>query len=228
MTSATSLTAAVRAMRTDEVAAGLDERPDLLAHHDRSGRSWLHLCCSVADAGERAVPVAALLLDRGLPIDEPAFVEDETWHATPVWYAVGRGRNLALVRFLLHRGASPQHSLWAAAFADDIEMIDLLLDHGADIEAVAEGRTPFVDAVGSSHFASAEHLLDRGADPDSIGADGRTALHLMLKKRSDVRHIEMVLAHGARTDIADPDGRTAGEILARARTPELRALAGPK
>lgn len=223
MTSVTSLTAAVRGMRDDEVARGLDDRPDLLHHHDATGRSWLHLCCSVEGAGAAAIPVAHLLVERGLDIDEPAFTEGE-WHATPLWYAVGRGRNLPLVTHLLQRGASPAHCLWAAAFADDIAMIDLLIDHGADLEAVAEGRTPFVDAVGVSHFASAQHLLERGADPDAIGADGRTALHLMLRKRSDVQHVAMVLAHGARTDIPGPDGQTAADILRRARRPELRAL----
>jgi ankyrin repeat protein len=106
-------------------------------------------------------------------------------------------------------------------------MIDLLVDHGADLEAVAEGRTPFVDAVGFSHFDSARHLLERGADPDAIGADGCTALHLMIKKRSDPRHMRMVIDHGARTDVPGPDGRTAADLLSRARTPALRALLGP-
>jgi ankyrin repeat protein len=227
MASATSLTAAVRGLRCDEVARGLDERPDLLGHRDKSGRTWLHLCCSVQGAGDTAVPLAEALLDRGLGIDDPAFTEDEgNWHATPLWYAVGRGRNLPLATFLLHRGASPAHCLWAAAFSDDLAMIDLLVDHGADLEAVAEGRTPFIDAIGFSHFASAQHLLERGADPDAIGEDGCTALHLMVKKRSEPRHIRMVLDHGARTDIPGPDGRTVADVLSRARTPALRALLG--
>jgi uncharacterized protein len=227
MTSATSLTAAVRGLRCDEVARGLDERPDLVGHRDKRGRSWLHLCCSLEGAGDAGVPLAEALLDRGLGIDDPAFTEDD-WHATPLWYAVGRGRNLPLVRFMLGRGASPQHCLWAAAFSDDLAMIDLLVDHGADLEAVAEGRTPFVDAVGFSHFRSAQHLLARGADPNAIGADGCTALHLMIKKRSDPRHMQMVLDHGARTDIAGPDGRTVDDLLSRARTPALRALLGSR
>jgi uncharacterized protein len=223
MTSITSLTKDVRAMRVDQVERSLDERPDLLSHRDKRGRTWLHLCCSIEGAGDAAVPSARALLERGLGIDEPAFTEGE-WHATPLWYAVGRGRNLPLATFLLENGASPEHCLWAAAFSDDLRMIDLLIDHGADLEAVAEGRTPFVDAVGFSHFASAQHLLERGADPDAVGADGCTALHLMLRKRSDARHIAMVLAHGARTDLPGPDGRTVADTLARARRPDLRAL----
>jgi len=225
MTSVTSLTKALRGMEVHEVRRGLDERSDLVAHRDRSGRSWLHLCCSVEGAGDAAVPVARLLIDLGLGIEAPAFSEDDgNWHATPLWYAVSRGRNLPLVTFLLDQGALPENSLWAAAFSDDLAMIDLLIDHGADLEAVAEGRTPFVDAIGFSHFASAQHLLERGADPDAIGDDGCTALHLMIKKRSEPRHMRMVLDHGARTDIPGPDGRTVADLLARARTGALRDL----
>jgi hypothetical protein len=51
-----------------------------------------------------------------------------------------------------------------------------------------------------------------------------TALHLMLKKGSDLAPLRMVIDHGARGDIPGPDGRTAIDILSRKKDPALRAL----
>jgi hypothetical protein len=42
-----------------------------------------------------------------------------------------------LVAWLLDNGADPEHAPFAAAFNRDLEAIDLLLDHGATIDAVA-------------------------------------------------------------------------------------------
>ncbi len=220
----------VRALDAASVRAALDESPDLLAHRDERGRSWLHLCCSV-DVSARprrdvdaSIAIADDLLARGLDPSEPAFTEG-TWHATPVWYAIGRGGNVRLAAHLLAHGADPDHSLWAAAFRDDLDAIDLLLDHGADLEAVAEGETPFLGAIKSSHFAAAWHLAERGADVDFQDATGMTALHYMLKKGSDTAHFVALAAFGPRLDIPDATGRTAADLLARKRDPVLRDLA---
>jgi hypothetical protein len=52
-----------------------------------------------------------------------------------------------------------------------------------------------------------------------------TALHYMLKKGSETRHIAALVALGASLDIPDAARRTAREIMARKRDPELRRLA---
>lgn len=227
MASATSLTAAVRRLDVESVRAGLAERPDLVGHRDRRGRTWLHLACGLEGAGAPTVELADLLLGLGLGIDDPAFTEDDgTWHATPLWFAIARGRNLALARHLLDRGCSPEHCLWAASFADDLDAIDLLVQHGATVDAVFEGYTPFLEAVATSHFTAAERLLRHGADPDVRDPKGDTALHLMLRKRSDPAHLRTAIEHGARTDLPGADGRTAAEVIATRRSPELRALLG--
>lgn len=225
MASATSLTAAVRGLDPTAVRAGLAERPDLVGHRDKGGRTWLHLASGVQGAGERAVVVADLLLEVGLGLDDPAFTEaDGTWHATPLWFSIAHGRNHPLMRHLLDLGADPEHCLWAAAFADDLEAIDLLVAHGATVDPVFEGYTPFLEAAATSHFSSAERLLHHGADPDVRDPKGDTALHLMLRKRSAPEHVRMVVAAGARLDLTDADGRTAAEILATKRSRDLRRL----
>lgn len=228
-TSKTRLTACVKAFDTDAVVAGLKARPDLLHYADERGRNWLHLCASV-DARKRgldpaeATPLAGSLLELGIDVNAPAFTED-TWRATPLWYAVARGGNLALARFLLASGSTPEHCLWAAAFNEDLDMIALLVDAGAPLEAVAEQETPLLHAVKYSRFRGAEALLEAGADPDYRDVHGMTALHYMLRKGSDIRHFQTFAAYGARGDIPDHDGRTAVAILSRKRDPAFRAMA---
>jgi ankyrin repeat protein len=220
MTSKAALTGQVRAFDVEGVRRSLDHRPDLLDLRDDRGRTWLHLCCSCpVTRTDRApsIKLAAELLARGLDKNDAAFTEG-TWRATPVWFSVARGRNLDLTRFLLERGATPEHSLWAAAYNDDIPAISLLLQHGAEIDAVAEEETPFLWATKTSHFGSAWELARQGADVNATDSAGMTALHYMLKKRSEAPHFTAFAEFGPSVDIPDPTGRTAREILIGRRT----------
>lgn len=210
--------------------AALHDQPQLARVVDERGRNLLHLCCSV-DPKRRGlgpadgVATADVLLAAGLDVDREAFAEG-SWKATPLWYAVARGRNLRLAKHLLDRGASPEHCLWAAAFHEDLPMIRLLATRGARIDAVAEDETPFLSAVKMSHFRAAGLLLRLGADPNFRDRRGMTALHYMLKKDSDVRHFRTLIAHGARVDVPDARGVTAAELLARKRSAGFHELAG--
>lgn len=228
-TSKTRLAACVKSFDTDAVVAGLNARPDLVHHADQRGRNWLHLCASV-DAGKRglepadALPLAEALLDFGIDVNAAAFTEG-TWRATPLWYAVARGNNIDLGRYLLASGSTPEHCLWAAVYNEDLDMVALLIEAGARLDAVAEQETPLLHAVKYSRFHGAEALLEAGADPDYRDVRGMTALHYMLKKNSDIRHFGMFAARGARGDIPDREGRTAFAILSRKRDPAFQAVA---
>ena len=109
-TSKTRLTACVKAFDTDAVVAGLKLRPGLLHYADERGRNWLHLCASI-DVRKRgldpadAVPLAGALLDLGIDVNAAAFTEG-TWRATPLWYAISRGGNIDLARYLLTSGVN--------------------------------------------------------------------------------------------------------------------------
>ena len=230
MISKTRLTELVKVWDWQAVARGLDENPKLLGHRDERGRNWLHLCSSIdltahprLDAAA-SIKLAELLLARGLDLNAPAFTEG-TWHATPLWYAIGRGHNLKLAAFLLKRGCNPNHALWAAGFNRDLDAIRVLVKHGADLDPVTEGDTPFLFAVKWSHFDAAELLLDLGANVDFRDRKGMTALHYMLRKGSAIEHLEMIVRHGARGDIADAKGQTAAAIMSRKREPRFKKLA---
>ncbi len=91
------------------VKAALEQNPDLLKHRGDKGANLLHLCCGI-DIEKRglsaadSIKTAGVLLDATLDINREAFTEGE-WKATLLWYAVGRGKNLELAKYLLKRGA---------------------------------------------------------------------------------------------------------------------------
>jgi hypothetical protein len=205
----------------------LAESPELKKVRDERGRNWLHLACMV-NVGERKLPSAdqiktvRVLLDAGFGVDDVAFTEGRSWKATPVWHAVARARNHALVRFLLEQGGNPNYSLFAAA---DAKMMRLLVKHGAIVDDPSSGGTPFLGAVMWSRFEKAEELLKLGADVNAVDEKGQTALHLMLKKGSDKEHFQMLMKYGPRGDLKDKSGKTAIDILSRKRDPDFKKMA---
>ncbi len=228
MTSKTRLLEWVKAFDWQAVEQALAETPGLLTVRDERGRTWLHIACArqPKDAAEVAASVktADVLIAAGIDVSDVAFTEGD-WHATPLWCAIGRGHNLVLARHLLELGSDPEHCLWAATFARDIEAIRLLVSHGATVDALHEDGTPFLGAIKISHFEEAELFLELGADVDMKDSSGLTALHLLLKKGSDAAHVAMLIRHGARGDIPDQSGKTAIEILRRKKDPAFRRMA---
>jgi ankyrin repeat protein len=201
------------------VAALLAADPALLGAVDDRRRTPLHFLCSLPPAPrapDRATRLARLLLEAGADIDAPAFTEG-AWQATPLWYAVSRGENVAMSRFLLRQGAKPENCLWAAAFRNDVETIDLLVKHGATVDPVTEDETPFLSAVKTSHFAAAERLLRHGANVNFQDSKGLTALHYTLRKDTAPKHVEMLVRHGADPSLRAKDGKSALDLVARRR-----------
>jgi ankyrin repeat protein len=109
---------------------------------------------------------------------------------TPLHYAAFFGQPEA-AKLLIERGAdlearstnrefaldaAPLHSAVAARERGTIEV---LLDAGADVNAVQHGGfTPLLEAAQSGQAEVVELLLERGADPDAKLDDGRTATDL--------------------------------------------------
>ena len=229
MASKTRMTDWVRGFDWSEVERGLRETPELVGYRDERGRNWLHLCCGVDVSKARpkvgdSIKTAGVLLKIGFDVNEPAFTEGEFFEATPLWYAIGRGRNHELAKFLLKRGSNPNNCLWAASFNHDLDAIRLLIRSGADVDQDGP-ETPFLGAVKWSLFDAAEELLKHGADVNWQDAKQMTALHYMLKKGSDKKHIQMLIKYGARGDIANKAGVTAAQIMLKKRDPDFRAMA---
>ncbi len=223
--SKTRLFQAIKSLDVAAVAALLEARPELGQVRDERGRNALHLLCSLpgsdrAGPGRSAGRAAAR---SWLLLDEPAFVEGP-FKATPLWYAISRGRNLPLARWLLKKGSTPEYCLWAAGFQDDVDAIDLLVDSGARVDPVAEDETPFLGAIKWSHFAAAERLLHHGANVNFRNSKGMTALHFLIKKKSDRKHIAMLLGYGADPTIRNAEGESPLDMVAHRRDQALRDL----
>lgn len=96
--------------------------------------------------------------------------------------AANRG-DVAQVRELLKRGVDPDArdsyggtALHAAMFQDKVEVVELLIAHGFDVNAIGprNGYTPLHDAVWADNVPAARLLLKHGARTDIKGRDGLT------------------------------------------------------
>jgi ankyrin repeat protein len=92
-------------------------------------------------------------------------------------------------------GATALH--WAA-FQDDVEMAQLLLDAGANVKAATrEGAiTPLFMACTNGSTAMVERLLKSGADANSTKSNGTTALMIAAASGSAAA-VQVLLDHGA-------------------------------
>jgi len=91
-------------------------------------------------------------------------------------------------------------------------MVKLLLDRGANIEAVQnDGHTPLFAAAHYGHLETLQYLVKRGADTKHRNDLGQTALHLVAhkcKKHSE-EIIGFLVEHGIEIDEGDSKGYSA-------------------
>lgn len=154
--------------------------------------------------------------------------------------AVGRG-DLEMAKLLVQAGASvndctdtPTGSsvlAWAAE-GNNLQVIELLLDHGADIDGTGRNsQSALFFAAGRNRLAMAKLLLRRGANPNKY--TGRsTTRHLVTPMfaavlEGQVEMMELLLAHGANLEKRSSVGATVLMCAAAGDKPEvLRWLIG--
>ncbi|HJR59830.1 MAG TPA: ankyrin repeat domain-containing protein [Vicinamibacterales bacterium] len=132
-----------------------------------------------ANRGNRAM--LELLMRYGARVPEVT-----KWGA---WYYFKR---YDIAAFLVERGMNPNHMnchhttlLHDMAYTGDVQKAMLLLDSGAEIDAIDEEfrSTPLGLAVRFGKPGLVELLLERGADPNAAGAPWATPLEWARKKR---------------------------------------------
>ena len=179
--------------------------PSLAHATDPKGRTALHIACAVDPKGKAlgekdGTRTVAALLAAGAALE--AFVpmpENEgDFRANPLWYAASRGRNLALVRFLLKQGADPSYSLWTAVYANDAALMRVLLAAKPRLNLVAHGETPIFYAARLKRMNVLPLLIEAGADPSIKDPKGRDAVEIARARRLPKAVIEWLAARKAR------------------------------
>ena len=216
--SKTRLIEAVKNLDLKETKRILEAKPDLEQVWNDQGRNLLHIACSVdcGDIGKpksAAVKMVAFLLDRGFDIEQDGGAGPDL--CKPIWFATAKGRNKSVVKLLLDRGATPT-GLYAAGWWEDIDILNLLVDAGADRETVV-GVTPFLACWGWRKFKAAKAFALKGANVNVQDERGRTALHLGIEKEFDPALLKWLVKHGASPDIPDREGMTARQKASRKR-----------
>ncbi|XP_034949608.1 ankyrin-1-like [Chelonus insularis] len=191
----------------------------LLEHHanpnvtDWIGQPALHLVCSWES--ETTPQIIKLLLKYNADIE----AVDEQGR-TPLFVACKSG-NVAAVQCLLENHVNPnatnQHSQTALHYicsakpGTTLQIIQLLLKHNADTEAMDDrGWTPLFEACSSGNIVAVKVLLGNHANPNVRCWNGRTALHLTsaLEPVITLQIMQSLLKHNVDIEAADEEGRT--------------------
>jgi ankyrin repeat protein len=211
----------VKGLDVDRVVEILDADPSLLRVTDDRDRNLLHLACAVLPSTtgrsrDAQVRLAGILLDRGMPIDKP-YGRD---NCTALFEAVARARNLDLVKSLLGRGAdinaAPGGGLFAAGWWQDLDILDVLIDAGADLETVHD-VTPFLACWCWKRFDAAKFLAGRGVNVNVQDRKGRTALYHGVEREFEPALLTWLVKHGASPDTMDDKGVSARLKASRKR-----------
>lgn len=119
------------------------------------------------------------------------------------------------------------HPLGLAAFFRQPDVVRLLLERGADVDAVARNAqvrtTALQAAAASGDNESARLLVDAGADADAAQPGGFTALHSAAMS-GNRELVELLLGRGAHATARTDAGKTPVELAREHGHDELAAL----
>ncbi len=231
----TSIHAACAACDEALVASWLAREPGL-ATAPYGNTSWTALealaaspLFALSPAHARAsVAIGRRLLDGGADANHSVPQPGAPHLKLPALYFASRVGNASLVRLLLERGADPNdgESTYHAAENDHREVLQALLEHGADLSA-AHGTwnntvlyflAGYRDLNPRSRQADAGMcwLLEHGADPNVPSYDQReTPLHRVADFGRNLALVRTLLDHGADPDAKRADGRTPLDLAVR-------------
>lgn len=148
-----------------------------------SDESW-GLAISEALDWNRAAAVVVLLenVESWRQVPAGRHSDSGKWLETSAFYGYGE-----VVRLLLRQGTNPNgraddSPIALAASNGDGHIVEMLADHGADLNHTRFGETALMKASRRDHLAIAQSLIHRGADLHIKNRVGQTALDIALKE----------------------------------------------
>jgi ankyrin repeat protein len=181
---------------------------------------------ALTKAGDHgSVPLIDALLARGVPPDEA-----DNAGLTALYHAAGNG-HLDAVRRLRQAGAQPRAAarspLVAAAGHGYVEVAEVLLAAGCELEDTTWGRTSLADAAMLNQAAMVDFLIAAGANVNAVDGNGLTPL-MHAAGRGYPRIVERLLRAGAdprAVAATGPNtGKTAADLVGQRRRDAVIAL----
>jgi ankyrin repeat protein len=129
----------------------------------------------------------------------------------PLSAAVQSG-NLAALQFLLDHGADLKshagtQALLEACWKERSDMVNMLLDRGANINSDYEDDSPMTAALESSNGPLAQELIARGAEVNARGWGGWTPL-MLAASSGDAETLKLLLDYKADVDMLEAAGKS--------------------
>ncbi|KAL6853057.1 hypothetical protein ACO1O0_007609 [Amphichorda felina] len=159
---------------------------------------------------------ALLLLAHGVSV-MPSDYHERGQQSSPLLLAIERRNSLEVVQALLDHGANVMaepRALSDAAKLGSVDVVELLLKRGADIEAPANNSAKPLYAASRCWDSSLsiqvlKVLLEHGADPLAVDNTGLSALHGFARYGTPAA-VSILLEHGATAGInsVDDSGHT--------------------
>lgn len=167
----------------------------------------------IAAIQDKDFDVFKLLLVKGAD----ANASDSNFSAMCYAVRMEGGQSVTFVSHLLNHGAhadgpsnaKEQRPICYAAIYGRLEVVQLLIESGADVTAGVEqqGRTPLHGAALQDRIRVAEYLLEKGAKVNSRDQNGQTPLHdAAMKGHLDVA--KLLLQKGAHVPARDDYGKS--------------------
>jgi uncharacterized protein len=199
----------------DAVHELVERRPQAAEERDEHGVSAVRRAVYAGQGG-----IATILLDANPALD----VFDAA--------AVGRTRGLEALlvgepELAQARASDGFTALHLAAYFGQEDAARLLLEHGADANAVARNAelevAPLHSAAAGGHGSIVKLLLEHGADPNARQRGGFTPLHAAAQN-GDRDSVEALLERGADKTAATDEGKKAADLAAAAGDDDLAEL----
>jgi ankyrin repeat protein len=102
----------------------------------------------------------------------------------------------------------------------NLELVKLLVEHGADVNPKFPNPNPLSEAVAVGSKEIVSYLIEKGADVNKIDDMGFAPVHNAVFKEVNSEILTLLLEHGANPDIKDPNGETPLFYAVRNRDPE--------